>query len=503
MKSLGKYLSWVLLAAIFAAAAVAFYGWNLVGDDIVFASRWQAALAKRGALLAYPYYAAVHWLSTNGRMANVLMPFFVGILPRAVVALLLALMVTAMHWAAGRCAGLRNYWARIVMYGLILTTLPWPDSILLYDCQLNYVWAAALGLMAAMLIMGKGKRQGWLEAAAGIVCFIAGSMHEACGVPLAVALWVAVWRREHVDKRLLACFTLGAIVVVASPGIWKRFLENQGTAEWQVGEIIATSLFYYVILLLMVVASPITARGREVLADLCRSPWLVWVVAATLGVPFCLVSGTIGRTGWFAQIFSLIAIFGMLQACITRPGKGAQGVLATVATAMLIFALVHLGYFATWQVRLNREVKVMIERYQASACGIVTTHCTSDNDVPWITLGKQRGVPDSDDVWTLATMREHYATTARQKRQLVILPMGVKRLHAGIDTWVTPKCHLGSKSLATGVIHTYEDIDLHAYRDRNGNIWIEEPLHLEDGTTLYKHTPLETDYGDKRTLVAE
>ena len=63
--------------------------------------------------------------------------------------------------------------------------------------------------------------------AGGLLCFVAGAMHEGCGVPLCLALWVAVWRRERVNVAWLVCFTLGALFVVASPGIWKRFVEHQ------------------------------------------------------------------------------------------------------------------------------------------------------------------------------------------------------------------------------------------------------------------------------------
>ena len=443
-------MSWMLLGAIAAAAAVAFYGWNLVGDDIVFSQRWLTALSRKGPLLAYPYYAAVHWLSTNGRMANILMPWFTGLLPRVATTALLALMVAALHWATARCAGVRNPWARIVIYGLVLTTLPWPDSI------------------------------------------------EGCGVPLCLALWVAVWRRERVNVAWLVCFTLGALFVVASPGIWKRFVEHRGTAEWTMAEITVTSLYYYVLLLAAMVAMALTARGRDALAQLCRSPWLVWMLAATFAVPFCLVSGTIGRTGWFAQLFSLIALVRMLPGSRSRVSR----LLPIAACGLWIFGLAHLMCFAQWQYRLNGEVRDMLAKYRASSCGIVMGDYTSDCDVPWLTLGKQRGVPDSDDVWTLATVRQHWAATAAQRRQLVILPASAAPLTARENAWVTPRCHLGSKSRATGVIHTYEGIDLRACRDRSGRIWIEEPVVLDSGAKLYKLTPLEADYGDKRVLTA-
>lgn len=491
-------MSWMLLGAIAAAAAVAFYGWNLVGDDIVFSHRWLTALSRKGSLLAYPYYAAVHWLSTNGRMANILMPWFTGLLPRVATTALLALMVAALHWATARCAGVRNPWARIVIYGLVLTTLPWPDSILLYDCQLNYVWAAALCLMASMLVLSRKRWRSWQAVAGGLLCFVAGAMHEGCGVPLCLALWVAVWRRERVNVAWLVCFTLGALFVVASPGIWKRFVEHRGTAEWTIAEITVTSLYYYVLLLAAVVAMALTARGRDALAQLCRSPWLVWMLAATFAVPFCLVSGTIGRTGWFAQLFSLIALVRMLPGSRSRVSR----LLPVAACGLWIFGLAHLMCFAQWQYRLNGEVRDMLAKYRASSCGIVMGDYTSDCDVPWLTLGKQRGVPDSDDVWTLATVRQHWAATAAQRRQLVILPASAAPLTARENAWVTPRCHLGSKSRATGVIHTYEGIDLRACRGRRGRIWIEEPVVLDSGAKLYKLTPLEADYGDKRVLTA-
>lgn len=492
-------MSWLLLGAIAAAAAVAFYGWNLVGDDIVFSHRWLTALSRKGPLMAYPYYAAVHWLSTNGRMANILMPWFTSLLPHVAAVAALALMVAALHWATARCAGVRNPWARIMVYSVVLTTLPWPDSILLYDCQLNYVWAAALCLMASMLILSRGRYKPWQVAAGGVLCFMAGAMHEGCGVPLCLALWVAVWRREHVNTAWLVCFTLGALCVVASPGIWKRFVEHRGTAEWTMAEITATSLFYYVLLIATTAAMAFTARGRDALAQLCRSPWLVWALAATMAVPFCMVSGTIGRTGWFAQIFSLIALVRMLP----RGGRRLSRCLPVAACGMWLFGVAHLACFAQWQSRLNGEVRDMLARYQASSNGIVMGDYTSDCDVPWLTLGKQRGVPDSDDVWTLTTIRQHYAATAAQRRQLVILPAASAPLTAGKNAWVTPRCHLGSKSRATGVIHTYEGIDLRACRDRHGRIWIEEPVVLASGDKLYKLTPLEADYGDKRVLTSD
>ncbi|MDE7119994.1 MAG: hypothetical protein K2O10_05240, partial [Muribaculaceae bacterium] len=174
----------IALAAMYMASGMG-------GDDWAYMTvfgRADATVAT-GSTLAHKLaaYPASHWLHTNGRAANYLAAYMLGLLPTwavhamlATAALALSLLTTrlcgAWHDPHRQCTG-------ALASAAVMFALPWGDEMFTVDVALNYMVASALtaGFVWATLSRRIGRR--WL-CVWGVV---AGMMHEASGVPLALA----------------------------------------------------------------------------------------------------------------------------------------------------------------------------------------------------------------------------------------------------------------------------------------------------------------------------
>lgn len=433
------------------------------GDDLIFLRRWQDCFSENG-WLGYPVFFCRHWLSTNGRMANELSPLLLSWLPRIIADIILSVAYGSLIIFIIRFALPRKgfFCAKSLAIFLIVCTLPWWDSLLLYDCWLNYPIAALLGLIAIWLILRKGKIYSrFLTIVLALFTFIAGAMHEACGVPLAAGLivWWCICRPVSLRSRkglLIIAFVAGALFAIASPGIWNRFgMELTGARSWW--WTILISCFYSLLLILYITISLLTHPGRNKLSRLLKSPWIIFVVAAIVASLFCAVSGIIGRSGFFAQIFSIIAIFMMMAIKIIRISRFLAAICGCILLLIVIF---HTGAVAWWQNIAGNELNTTIEEYSASADGLVYLDYTTDSAIPWWTLHKVRGVPDADDVWTLHTITAYYGNP--DKKPLIVLPAAMRDFN---PSTITDSISFGNtiimrQSPATTPLYTQENITL-------------------------------------------
>jgi len=137
---------------------------------------------------------------------------------------------------------------------------------------------------------------------------------------------------------------------------------------------------------------------------------------------FSAVSGIIGRSGWFAQVFALIAIVKWANDHNFRINRILGGILSTTLIAAIVM---HLVEVTRWQVKVGKEVETVTEMYKKSSRGQVFFDATWDNQLPWWNLNKNRGVPDADDLYLLATFSDYYGKSGNP---LVVLPSEVSNI---------------------------------------------------------------------------
>ncbi len=400
---------------------------SLQGDDldIAMSSSW---VSGRHFWL-FPRYCARFWLFVNGRLQNVLAPFFFQYVPPAALWVCNGVFTALLFWMAVRCAELRSVAGRMLMIALLAFTLPWWDVFLLFDVAIGYCWGSAIALMFlyAFLNVRHLPSGRWMRAALMLLSLLAGGMHESLFFSLACGLCAYLiinreWTGLGRDRRwMLAAFCLGGLYAVSSPGIWGR-LAGERIVDGPWWQLLLVSSFYCLVLLGLVIFLAIAAPAR--LKALCRGPWVAYAVAALASLPVVAVGGIVGRPGVYGQVFALVAIALWARKAVPFPAGRPGAVVALVLTAALAF---HYGEFLRYQWQVGAEQKRALELYADSPDGTVYMDYTSDLDIPWWVLRKTRGVPDEDDFYINYIYTCHLGDTTKVWR---VLPAELAHLPA-------------------------------------------------------------------------
>ena len=332
-------------------------------------------------------------------------------------------------------------------------------------------------------------------------------MHEAYAMPIFVGMITYTmlhgWKNMTIKQKvLLISVAIGAIYVVSSPASWNRASAVAEMSNKRGGvEILLTSNFYLLVLSAVVIAMSIRRRGRKIICELIHSEWVIFIVAAIVSTGLSVMSGIIGRTGFFSQIFSLIAIF----YCVARYKCNTAKVVNYLGSIILAaIIVVHYTFVVYYQKISGDELNAMLEQYNNSEEGLVYMDYLREQYIPFWLLNKVKGVPDADDMWILHTISLYYSDL---KKPLIILPEQLKSIAAseidglqklGFD-YVSPE-----KPNTTDFM-TYEGISLqHFYGeiigsaidyDNGGTEYIVTPF-VKDNKMLYLISERYIDWGD-------
>lgn len=409
---------WLWLIAVIAVSAfVGFLYAPFAGDDLSFLYQ------KTDSLLDYPRWAARHYLGTNGRMGDKLLMLFFYV-PRWLMAAACAAIVGLMYWLAVKCSRASSPLAAIVLVAAMAFGLPWWDSMVLFCCQFNYIWSSAIVLLAVYLIY-KCESFGRLSmSVSAVVCLVAGMMHEAAALPLCIG-WVIMFvagrfRPSRHQWVLLVAFGLGSILTLLSPALWSRAASLSAPDDTPL--LLLLKSCPVAVLLWIVIAVCLTFRkGREALLRLFDSHMGVFAIAAAASTAISVASGIVGRSGLYAELYSMIAFIGWLSMYRSPSCTPLALLLGALVAAQAVGV-------AVWQVRLGREYREFEDAYMSAPSGVVYMDCTRDTDIPWWTLGRLRGVPDPDDLYLLYCLSQYRHPAGAWP---VIVPSEVRTATAG------------------------------------------------------------------------
>ncbi|MDE7125141.1 MAG: hypothetical protein K2O12_01480, partial [Muribaculaceae bacterium] len=256
--------------------------------------------------------------------------------------------------------------------------------------------------------------------------FVSGAMHEAATLPVLVGI-CAFLAAKYVRHRkncfgkasvvLLAGFGAGVVWCVLSPGILLRVAEDVAPDDSPVMLVIKSCP---VVLVLFVAVSALmwVPSGRRNLTKLAGSAWIVFAVGAVVSACICAVGGIVGRSGWFAEVYALVAIWQLVALYRLRAARS----LCFVGSCVLCVALlVHYAGYAWWQLKEGIQFRKVRELYLQSSDGVVCFENIEYEDIrPWWLLAKTRGVPDADDSYQLERFDHYYS---RGAKNLVVIPL--------------------------------------------------------------------------------
>lgn len=475
----------IILAGI--CCAVMAMTMPLMGDDLGYAYNY---LTHYGSPADMPLIVSRHWLHVNSRMADMLNSVWLGMAPRWILASMCGVMTVLYLSFAIRCAQLTPAFSRMLLTALLLLTMPWWDSFFLFVCQFNYVWSSVLVLGVTGYITGLLHITGRWQRLMIPLGLLAGWMHEAAGLPAACGLgaWLLINRNftslSPTRRITVLTFCLGAALSVTSPASWSRAANVEPNDPMWL--LMLKSDFYALALTLLIAWA--AAFRRRMLYEAIRSPWTVFTTAALASMCFSAIGGIVGRSGWFAQTFALVALFspGMpLTAACLRPSATVSRALTIIPAAVIAL---HLIEVTRWQLRANAETERSMELYRASADGAIYMDPLQRYDFPWWNLCKNKGVPDADDFYlnrTIDSCIGHGTKTFR------VLPDTLSRLRG--HTVTGPLTISGGTVSPTPPDHTSAT----GITCIDGTEHTVTPFSTADGTRLFYTAPRILDPGDR------
>lgn len=224
---------WVVLLA----ACVVMYVMNTLTpfkeDDMAY------SVIPSGSLREFCSSLVDHFMTTNGRFADVVANLFCAVLGKPVFNVCNALVFGLMaHLVALLSAGRRSLMALTLFLAVVGVCYPVPGETMLWVAgSCNYLWAVTASLaLIYYLLNHKDGPLGWGRAVLLLLgAFIAGNFNEATSFGVFAGLFLYyVFNRRKVDRRVVIAmvgYLLGVVMIVASPGAWSRMAEESGEAN--------------------------------------------------------------------------------------------------------------------------------------------------------------------------------------------------------------------------------------------------------------------------------
>lgn len=415
-----------LILVIFIGIAYILLGFMIppIGDDLGFIGFYTS---QDDCWYAFPRQMYRQWLWSNARMADMLNPIGYIFIPDWLQAISNGIIVGFMYFFVIRMSSLYNlkspFFAVLIIF--ILTFIMRWDSIWMeYNTFYNYIWSSSFALISLSYLFSEYSQSGkWYWWFILPFCFISSAMHEGIGVPLAFSLLLFIWLtpfyKEGSNLRRLSiiAMVLGGFFTMSSPGCYRRvgsMLQPESPLQMIFG-----SAGFVVILILMVIY--LYLNRRSLLMSLIHSKWIVFAGISVMSSGLMLLSGYGGRTGWFAQIFGIIAICQILKELGVSVGRKIGLICSIIMSFLVVW---HICMVVLWQNKLSEETKEVIAEYKKSSDGIIYFDYIQDSELPWYLLRKNHGVPDDDDDYYRYCMRSYYG----DGKQLVILPTSFRQI---------------------------------------------------------------------------
>ncbi|MDE6548720.1 MAG: hypothetical protein K2L22_06960 [Muribaculaceae bacterium] len=416
--AISDILPLLLILLIGIAYAVMGFWIPPVGDDLGFIDSFKS---QDDCWYSFPRYIYRAWLWNNARMADMLNPLGYIFIPQWLQAVSNGVVVLLMFYMTLRLASQLNQkspFIPVLIIFLLTFAMRWDGIWMEYNTFYNYIWSSTFAMLSLSFLFSKYSRSNkwycWLILP---FCFIASAMHEALGLPLAASLVIMsiitpFYKNACLLRRLvLVAMISGGLFTLTSPANFKR-IGTMLQPESPILIILGSAIF---VVVLVIVSAYLFVCRKSLFYTLLRSQWIVYVGIALFSSGFMLLSGFGGRTGWFAQLFAMIAVFYVIAKFDLDINKKIGWICSAILSYLIIF---HVGMLTVWQHKLSEETREAIAAYKNSTDGIVFFDYTKDLEMPWYLLRKPHGFPDDDDSYYRYRMRRHYGGG----KQLVVLP---------------------------------------------------------------------------------
>lgn len=394
----------------------------------VFISRWGDDVYYSHTLQDYPdywVYVVKHYTTHNGRLADLMSPFFLDTgVNRPLLFLLNASVFALMFYMLMRCSrlGADKPLGRLIVLAAGSFLPCWDFMWHEWITFINYVWPAALILaMLYLALQGDRRSGGWWRWALIPLCVAAGAMQEGlsalllAGFPAMFILAPSMRRLSGARIGMIAGIFAGILILFLSPSY---YILPPHRRIFPISELIMTS--GWLMILLVAVTLFIAVTRRDLFRQLIDSSWTLYAVGSVASIAILIISGYPGRPVWFGELFAILALGQIISCCHVSIPRAWRSALC-----LLLFAAIAFHYCALlyWQYRMGSESRALISELEATKPrDVIYTDFLNDRDIPWYVLGKTHGVPDYDDWHYLSSLDFGY----NDNHHLTILPTAVR-----------------------------------------------------------------------------
>lgn len=371
-----------------AMFAVLYAQTPLYADDLWYLEGMKPQTSGFRAFVACLHTVGRHWLHDTGRLANLICPPFLTLMPKWVYGIMIAAAIYVLIDYGRRISQAPPLSVRAGLWLVaVVFAFPWLDCMLSVVFSLNYVLPAAMSaVLVWYLLQGvHGRRYGragtmWLS----LLAFATAWMHEGLSVPLAAAMaaYVLFGDRSRLGnvRWPLVAFAAGCFAIFVAPAFWNRLGNVEGNLprrtrwEW-VANFVAFNFFSYAYVAFMAFSLCFRRVRRKMTAGTVfggqAAGFLAFALASTAMMALFMVGP---RVGAFAQMAGAAGVLwlGSLYPVVLRRRMPALAGWAVLVAMCMVSMAVSLAV----QPRLEREYMQVVEQAATSDDGAVFVDCT-------------------------------------------------------------------------------------------------------------------------------
>lgn len=366
------------------------------------------------------------YMTDNTRVANMIVPFTLVLLPKWVMNILNTLMVVMVYIGMIKLLRIRRVWMSVALITSVTFLLPWSDQMLLCDFSLNYVWTSVLLLSVLYLWLKDCKCTPVGLLFLFLLSLVMGAMHEMAAVSLVggMVAWIIIDRRRMSGRRgvMIVGLLIGVAILLSAPGPYIRAASSAVNALsfdksmdyymkviGRCNVVSAMTIFFGVISL--------SVRGRERIRQFVRGDGMLYYVASVIGLVIMFYTEKAPRISWYPQLFGLMALSILVRDYMDGK-ESTQSRYKLLTVAMTAIITVHFVATVYWCHRYYVEYTKVMSLYERSETGVVYYDIIGDR-INLLTLGRPLSQLFTAD-WNLNVITYYYSNG---KKPLVVLPL--------------------------------------------------------------------------------
>lgn len=349
-------------------------------DDLLFVNNYKS-LNSGSADFSFSSFAKYFMYmreNENGRLPNVICPFWVLYFPRFIGTFLLAIMTSLMIYfmsVASHGVSFRfvpTPLRLIVTWLIVVVFLPWRGGMFVTDLTLNYIPVLLFNILFYMLFLREqSDEKAWVIVAVSLFSLFCGWQHEGMSVLMIGALGIYIFIRKFklslAQWLMFGAYALGCMMVISAPGILARLTASDEIAGVEVTVFIVLRTIPMAILLFGASGLLLLSRfSHRFIKVACKPDFYIPAAIVILGCMLCArTSFQFGRSAWFGEAFAIIAFVNLL-------GIFFQSDLKKIVRKSLyaIFALILLFFMGViyWQwhyYKEHRRISALLDKSES------------------------------------------------------------------------------------------------------------------------------------------